>query len=136
MVIGLQYFGDTRKRVPLVAWQRGRGQPLVPLTAPAEAWDALENYVGSVAIHPGTGVIAATSSQGGRIAFWEASGRYASAIGAPEVSGIAVAGDDFVATTWAGAVYVIDAHDLSVRHERRLPDVRWDNHLRLLESVT
>lgn len=129
VVVGLQYQGDRATRVPLVAYHAHRDDPLAALDAPDDAWDALDHYVGSVALHAPTGTIAATSAPGARVAFWKLGDGYAGAIEATDVSGAATADGDFVLSAGTGELYVIDAGELRVRGQLRAADTRWDNHL-------
>jgi hypothetical protein len=128
VVIGCQHAGVPRGPAALVFTHK-RGGALRALQASATMWDEFDSYVASVAVHPESGHVAATSPLGGVVGFWDlVDGAFLGSAKAIDCAGIAVAEDCFVITTGLGETIAIDAYDQSPRGHRTSQDTRWDNH--------
>lgn len=130
VAVGMQWEGDPEAEVPLVGIDDGSGLRLLPI--PPEAFDAMAQYVGSVAVDPEGRTIAASCPRGNTITFWDAgSGEFVGS--APMADGCGVAPFEepggFVLSAGTGRLATVAAD----RRARDLagPDARfaWDNHL-------
>ncbi len=126
---GCQYEGRPDDLMPLVGSHR-RGRPPAMIDLPVTATHALKNYVGSIAVNRSGTRLAATSSRGGAVIVWETvTHRLVNKIGLRSATGIAPAGpSSFTATSGSGRS--ID----TATGRRNRSDVRWDNHLTLVET--
>nr|WP_305123133.1 DUF1513 domain-containing protein [Roseomonas sp. GC11] len=128
--VAMQYEGDERAPVPLLAVQQGAG-PLRPLDLPEPMRAACRNYIGSVATDAAGRVLAATSPRGGVALFWDlAEGRALGMARLEDVCGLAPAAvpGRFLLASGQGAL-VEAAHDGTLLRSVPGPRRAWDNHL-------
>jgi hypothetical protein len=130
VAIGMQWQGDQRAQALVGTHKRGRSIAL--MTAPAEQVRRLENYIGSIAYSDDGRSIAVTSPRGGAVHQYNAaSGQYVSDTTFADVSGVATLGQSFVVTSGTGELRAL-AHNNSGFSNQT--DVRWDNHLVVMET--
>jgi hypothetical protein len=127
VIAGLQYEGPAQAEVPLVIAKRA--DHLQPFAPPRSSVQLLANYIGSVAIHPESGRIAATSPRGGHVAFFEPDGSYLGALNFLDVSGAVAVSGYFALSTGTGRIHLVDADTLETIHTVTSETVRWDNHI-------
>lgn len=135
--VATQYQGDIYRQQPqtLVAWQSSGGE-LQPLAIAHEQIGDFRGYMADLAYADEAGVLAATSSRGNRVTFWDVSTlRFISALELPEPSGIQYLADQqvFVISGAGGALYQVGvpgaAEQVAVLYQPE--DTVWDNHLLL-----
>ncbi|MFG1427241.1 DUF1513 domain-containing protein [Roseixanthobacter glucoisosaccharinicivorans] len=114
----------------LFAIDEARG--LTAYEAPDEAWMGLRGYIGSVALDASGRIAAAASPRGGRVAFWERTGRYLGFVPFADGCGLAPTAEAgrFLATSGYGEVVLIAVEDRSPRIlARHTGGPRFDNHV-------
>jgi hypothetical protein len=83
VVFGCQFRGPEDEAPPLIGFHR-RGEAPVIVPAPDATQLSLRNYIGSVTVDAGGGIVAASAPKGGLVTYWDvASRRY---LGASELS--------------------------------------------------
>ncbi|MFS8039187.1 DUF1513 domain-containing protein [Xanthobacter sp. AM11] len=105
---------------------------LTPFDGPEAELRALRGYVGSVAFDPSGAFVACASPRGGRVAIWQADGRYVGAVPLMDGCGLAPGRDagTFVAASGYGEVIAISAGPQEVGIiARRTGGPRFDNHM-------
>ncbi|MFH1553972.1 MAG: DUF1513 domain-containing protein [Pseudomonadota bacterium] len=105
---------------------------LTAYEAPDEAWIGLRGYIGSVALDASGRIAAAASPRGGRVAFWERTGRYLGFVPFPDGCGLAPTAEAgrFLATSGYGEVILIAVEDREPRIlARHTGGPRFDNHV-------
>ena len=117
-----------------LAARHKRGGSVEVLRAPALAELALNDYLGSVAIHPATGHAGFTSPRGNVAMFWDLSGgEFLGYESLHDVCGVTVdgEGDSFALSNSLGELRSIDSASLLEHRARRRIDrsLRWDNHM-------
>lgn len=129
-----QYFGALSDHPPLLGRHR-RGQRPELFAGDADTLRALRGYLGSLAVDPHTGVVAASSPVGGLVAWWDTeSGR--SLGGTPLADGCGIAADGtgrFLLSSGDGSLLCAAPGQAA---EMRLPAgaLGWDNHMRRVWS--
>lgn len=92
----------------------------------------LNDYVGSVAIHPETGLAGFTSPRGDLAAFWHRDGKFAGHHALHDVCGITLSNDNafFILTSSNGSVHYLHHDTLQEDPTRRqlFANASWDNH--------
>ena len=105
---------------------------LTPFDAPENEWRALRGYVGSVAYDRSGRFVGCASPRGGRVAVWQADGRYLGAVPLNDGCGLAAGPEPgtFVATSGYGEVVrIAAARDGVAITARRTGGPRFDNHM-------
>lgn len=140
VVFGCQWLGDPLDG-PLLVGTLDRAGRTRFLDMPEDALPDLDNYVGSVALSEGDGIVAATSPKGGVIAFWErSSGRYLSRRTLRDVCGAAQGPSGhssrdggFLVSSGHGGINWTSADGtggpLDPIGSAALRKISWDNHL-------
>lgn len=133
--VATQYQGDIYRQQPqtLVAWQSSGGE-LKPLTIAPEQIGDFRGYMADLAYADEAGVLAATSSRGNRVTFWDVNTlKFISAQELPEPSGIQYLAEQqvFVVSGAKGALYQVgvpgSAEQVAMLYQPE--DTVWDNHL-------
>lgn len=110
----------------------GADGALAPFDAPEADLRALRGYVGSVAYDPSGAFVACASPRGGRVAVWQADGRYLGAVPLVDGCGLAAGREagTFVAASGYGEVILVaagrDGVGVAARHTG---GPRFDNHM-------
>lgn len=122
------------ERVVPLGFVHRLGDPVQALEEPSGIVAALQDYVGSVAIAPGSRVVGLTSPRGDVAAFWDVDhGLFVGHHRLADVCGIAASsdGDRFILTSSTGEVRTLNAADLFEERalRRHLDQVVWDNHV-------
>ncbi|MGQ3676470.1 DUF1513 domain-containing protein [Xanthobacter sp. TB0139] len=110
----------------------GKDATPTPFDAPDNAWRALRGYVGSVAYDASGRYVACASPRGGRVAVWQANGRYVGAVPLVDGCGLAMTTRPgaFIAASGYGELILIQAEDdhigITARHTG---GPRFDNHM-------
>jgi hypothetical protein len=74
VVFGCQYRGPEQDTPPLIGFHRRVERPvIVEASGPVQA--SLRNYIGSVAVDAGGGIVAASAPKGGLITYWDVASR-------------------------------------------------------------
>ncbi len=132
VAIGMQYEGDRRKQVPLVALHKAGGTVRL-LQAPAEVARRMRHYIGSVAFDAGGRFVAATSPRGHIVTVWDIkAGAYHGCTKATDASGVAptVQADEFLIAGGDGVLRLVNARSGGIAVlSKSNPERRWDNHL-------
>ena len=124
IVAALQWQGDPREAVPLVARFTPGVEATEFLAHPATA--ALTQYAGSIAVAPGSGEIAVTGPKGNQVVFFGAEGAADDGAVLGEASGVAQMPDG-LAITCTGGLALYRGGALT---EVPVPGgYTWDNHL-------
>ena len=135
--IGMQFEGDRRLDVPLVALL-DRREGIRFLTAPAPTRSAMTQYVGSIRFDTTGTFVAASCPRGNLVVVWNAgTGRFVHAFTARDASGLVPTGQkgEFLATGGDGALHRIDAVRLTIATVAGSNLARrWDNHARMIPS--
>lgn len=135
--IATQYQGDIYRRQPqtLVAWQPFGGE-LKPLSIDDDKIGDFRGYMADLAYADDAGVLAATSSRGNRVTFWDVTSlEFISALELPEPSGIQYLADKqiFVVSCAKGLLYQVsmsgEVRSAAVLYQSE--STVWDNHLLL-----
>ncbi len=110
------------------------GQPIRLLSQPEMLIEQMNDYVGSVAIHPTSRIAGFTSPRGNVVGFWDIdTGEYKGYHALRDVCGIAtqIEQSSFVITNSNGLVKTLDAHSLVEKTQLRkhYPQYHWDNHM-------
>jgi hypothetical protein len=131
VVFGCQYRGPEQEAPPLVGFHR-RGETPVIVAAPSGTQQALRNYVGSIAVDSGGGIVAASAPKGGLITYWDIASR--SYLGACDLSdgcGLAPTHHraSFLLTSGEGWLATAAADGTM---KRRSTAYQWDNHVILV----
>ncbi len=126
VAFAMQWQGDTAEHPPLLGLHQIGSAPVL-LSAPGDLQPTMKGYGASVAFS-GDGQSAGISSSRGNTAhFYDvASAGFATAITAPDVSGLSGTQQGFLATTGLGEV--LDIRKNVIQNVSRHP-VSWDNHL-------
>lgn len=133
--IALQYKGQ-KNEPPVVGFQRGE-QAIRLAKAPGKLHWMMNQYTGSICIHPQTGLAAISCPRGNMLTFWDSrTATFLSAIDIHDVGGLALSddGEAFLATGGTGKLYRINIATLGLA-EQRLPEwpkAHWGNHLTAL----
>lgn len=115
--IGCQYQGPKTDLPPLILRVR-KGDGYKPVMLPDEAQTQLSNYIGSVAVNVGEGLVAVTSPHGNCAAILEAvTGKLVRLIDQTDVCGVAAQGSAFLTSSSEGNF-----------GDARLA-MSWDNHI-------
>ncbi len=123
----MQWQGGAARQPPLLGLHR-RGQAPRLLAAPGAIQRRMRGYAGSIAFGAGHRV-AITAPRGGLMAvFYSETGVLSAVLDAPDICGVAGAGDGLVFTTGAG-------HLGAPGRRRRAPDLQFDNHLVAVPSA-
>lgn len=129
--IGMQFEGDRRRRVPLVA-MTDRVQGIKFLKAPPSVLHGMAQYVGGIRFDVSGSYVAASCPRGNLVVVWDAfTGGFVHAFTAKDASGLTATGQrgEFLATGGDGALYTIDAiRQTTETTKGRNVDRRWDNH--------
>ena len=138
MQVQRQFAGHSRP-VPVAAMHR-RGQAITLLEAPGALLDAMNDYVGSVALSNRSRLAGFASPRGNLAVFWHLdTGDYAGHHRLGDVCGISCSGQSssFLLSNSSGDLRVLDEMTLAERVAARQHHAgfRWDNHLSLVESV-
>lgn len=144
VVFGCQWLGEPLDG-PLLVGVMDRDGRTRFLDMPEDALPALNNYIGSVALSAGDGIVAATSPKGGAVAFWDrSSGRYLGCRAMRDVCGVAPAPPvarevkraGFLISSGHGGVSRAaadgSASSLVPIGGAALRKMSWDNHLLML----
>lgn len=114
----------------------GETGQLVAFDAPENEWRALRGYVGSVAYDRSGRFVACASPRGGRVAVWQADGRYLGAVRLVDGCGLAPGrrAGSFIATSGYGEMVRIAVSEDGVTIvARRTGGPRYDNHMVALD---
>ncbi|MFD1883720.1 DUF1513 domain-containing protein [Paracoccus pacificus] len=125
VAFAMQWEGDPARIVPLLGLAR-RGRAPVLAEAPDTDLVAMKGYAGSIALDPARGEVGITSPHGGALMVHDLEGRLRRMYRRPDVSGIALGPDGFVATDGNGAVMKATGARLELLNRS---EVAWDNHL-------
>lgn len=133
VAIGLQYQGDKRDDVPLVAFH-SRGEALRLVRAPAAVNSAMKQYCGSVRFDKSGEFVAISSPRGNLITFWDqGKSQYIDKISSRDGCGIArtYQPGEFLISTGRGHCY---RYNLLRQEREKLSltlntPIAWDNHL-------
>lgn len=133
VAIGLQYQGDKRDDVPLVAFHK-RGHQLELVRAPAAVNAAMKQYCGSVRFDQSGEYAAISSPRGNLVTFWHpAKATFTDHIKSRDGCGVARTSQpgEFLISTGRGYCY---RYNLLTQQKEKLPlklgqAVSWDNHL-------
>jgi hypothetical protein len=134
IAIAMQYEGDIRDPVPLVAIHDG--DRLRPLEAPPAVQAQMRQYGGSVAVDRGGSQIAVSAPRGNLITFWDAAeGAYLTSTMVPDGCGVAPTEQpgQFLITSGLGQVVRFEPKSgwRTLLELADLPETGWDNHLRM-----
>jgi hypothetical protein len=127
VVFGCQFRGPEDETPPLIGFHR-RGDAPVIMPAPDATQSSLRNYIGSVTVDAGGGIVAASAPKGGLVTYWDvARRRY---LGATELSdgcGLAPThrSANFLLTSGEGWLATAEANGAMAR---QLSSFHWDNH--------
>jgi hypothetical protein len=127
VVFGCQYRGLEQDAPALVGFHR-RGETPVVVEAPGEMQIGLRNYIGSVAVDSGGGIVAASAPKGGVVTYWDVTARrYLGVSGLNDGCGLAPThrAAHFLLTSGEGWLATSDASGAMSRH---LSAYHWDNH--------
>jgi hypothetical protein len=133
VAFGCQYEGDDGLLRPLVGKVTRDGDPEL-LAMPELELEAMNEYIGSVALDSTGETLAATSPRGGRVALWRLrTGAFAGLHDLSDVCGVApaAAGGAFMLTSGNAGICRLTA-DGALR-QAAPPSWAWDNHLRLID---
>ncbi len=122
---GCQHASPSQAGAALV-YRHSPGQAVTALAGDTNLWSQFDSYIGSVAVHPQSGAVAATSPVGGVVGLWQQ--ETPNTLTIVDGSGVAVAEDCFIVTTGIGELHIIDASTLQRRGVISAQEVRWDNH--------
>lgn len=129
LAVAMQYEGDRRDEVPLVALVRPGGE--LRLLGAEPMGGRMRHYTGAVCFDGSGGVVAVSAPRGNLVGLWDAdSGRLLGRIPSADSSGIAPAGPGrFVIAGGDGAIRMggVDGPPVVVRPPGG--GVRWDNHV-------
>ncbi len=119
--------------VPLTASHK-RGQEITTFLQPEILIAQMDDYVGSVEIHPISRIAGFTSPRGNVVGFWNVdTGEYQGYHALNDVCGIAAQAEAsaFIITNSKGLVQTLDAHSLVEDKQLRkhYPQYHWDNHM-------
>ena len=136
VVFGCQHLGPKSEHPPLIGFHKRGRSPEFAL-APSTIFRAMRNYVGSVAINNLDQVVAATSSPGGTVAFFDIpTRRFIGRRSLKFVGGIASRGNKsgFIATTGSGELHTVRniRAGLNSRLVLDQSSVNWDNHVTII----
>ena len=121
---GGQYEGGETDTVNLVGTHRLGGDASL-LSAPADAYAGMRQYVGAVTVNDAGTRVAATSPVGGHVVIFDAATRgFVESRTIADVCGIAPDGRDFFISDGTGRLW--QGRNLI----SETPDVAWDNHVR------
>ena len=123
--------------VPLAAIHIPQAATLTPLQQPQTLITQMQDYIGSVAIHPDLRIAGFTSPRGNLTAFWSIDdGRFMGYHRLHDACGIAISNDQkhFVLSSSSGQIRFITANNLTeVKNKRQhYPGTQWDNHLLII----
>jgi hypothetical protein len=124
---------DNNELTPLAAIHKP-GQPIKVLNAPEALMNKLNDYMGSVAIHNDSRIVAFTSPRGDLAMFWNLDDLSLQSYHAfHDVCGLTVSQDNkyFVLSNSAGKIRQINARTLKIDKLKSLhfPQKSWDNHM-------
>ncbi|MEX2454826.1 MAG: DUF1513 domain-containing protein [Rhodospirillaceae bacterium] len=132
LAIAMQYEGDVRDRVPLIALAEV-GSPFRYVKAPADIDRRMRQYTGSTVFDSSGDYLAVSSPRGSVIGLWDArTGGFLRDLPAPDASGLAPTGErgGFLLTGGDGAIRTVAADRPEVAGLRGADRaIRWDNHL-------
>jgi uncharacterized protein len=127
VVFGCQYHGPEEDTPPLIGFHRRGGQPII-VPAPDAMQSALRNYIGSVTVDAGGGIVAASAPKGGLITYWDVAGRrFLGTCGLRDGCGLAPThhSASFLLTSGEGWLATAEADGAMTRQSSRF---HWDNH--------
>ena len=125
---------DHNRTVALGALHHPNTEYLQLLEQPDTLIAQMQDYAGSVALHPSRNIAGLTSPRGNLAAFWSTeNGQLMGYHSLHDVCGIAVSQDQqhFVLSNSTGQMRFLHADTLQEDRAQRivLPDTQWDNHL-------
>lgn len=129
---GAQYQGEDGANPPLVGRHR-RGREIELFSGPESTLNALDNYVGSVAVDLSGEILATSSPRGGVVVFWDTeSGRCLGERVLKDGCGVApLAKGRVLETSGRGAIVKTGPQGEPQRLRPQSPELpAWDNHLR------
>jgi hypothetical protein len=127
VVFGCQYRGPEADTPPLIGFHR-RGEEPVIVPAPSTTQTALRNYIGSVTVDAGGGIVAASAPKGGLVTYWDvASRRFLGTCELGDGCGLAPThhSASFLLTSGEGWLATGEADGTVSRQSSRF---HWDNH--------
>ena len=132
VAFGMQYEGDRRDRVPMIALVTGGAAPRL-LKAPGGVDHMMRHYTGSTVFDSSGRYVAVSSPRGHVVGVWETrSADFVGNVKARDACGLAATGKtgEFLVTSGDGSIRLCDAPGLRTR-ELRAADrsVHWDNHI-------
>ena len=134
-VFGMQFEGDKRRPVPLVALLT-TDRAFRFLTAPPETLRRMQQYVGSVRFDRSGRYVATSCPRGNMVVIWNAeTGAFLRAVTAPDASGLAATSrtGEFLVTSGTGSLSVIGpAREEPRVVKREDAGLHWDNHTRAI----
>jgi hypothetical protein len=127
VAFGCQFHGREGDFPPLIGFHR-RGERPVIVPAPGATQTSLRNYIGSVTVDAGGGIVAASAPKGGLVTYWDVSSRRF--LGTSELGdgcGIAPTHHraNFLLTSGEGWLVTAEADGTMSRRSSRF---HWDNH--------
>lgn len=132
IAFGMQYEGDVRDRVPLVALADAGGQVRY-IEAPEGLEQRMRHYTGSVVFDRSGEFLAVSSPVGGVVGLWETeSGKFIRDLPARDASGLSATdrAGTYLLTGGDGSIRTISASRADYRELKPAdPTVMWDNHL-------
>lgn len=131
VAVGLQHQTHTSQQQSLTAWCDN--STLGWLDGTTKVSPLLKHYIASVAVSS-DGLIGYTAPRGNKVLFVDAlSGELKSSLYLGDPGGIAFneLKQQFVVSTGAGGVYLIDAQGLRIVGGKEFEGIRWDNHMML-----
>ncbi len=133
----LQYQGNAYQSTPesLVAWLAPGGS-LRLLESEPESIKSMHGYMGDIAYHQPSNVLAVTSPKGNQVTFWSPQQQTNIwNLSVPQACGISTNQHGFVVSTQTGALLHIKASHIPVAAQQLLSsnnEFAWDNHSQLL----
>ena len=132
IAFAMQYEGDVRDRVPLVAFARAGGE-VAFAAGPADLDRQMKQYTGSVAFDRSGAWLAVSSPRGSTVGLWDAAhGTFVRNLPARDASGLAAGPlpGTFLLTGGDGSIRLVSAID-GAEAALHAPDraIQWDNHL-------
>ena len=127
VVFGCQFRGPEDETPPLIGFHR-RGDVPVIEPAPDATQSSLRNYVGSVTVDAGGGIVAASAPKGGLVTYWDvASRRYLGASKLSDGCGLAPTHRSANSLLTSGEGWLATA-EANGRMARQFSSFHWDNH--------
>ena len=123
--------------VPLAAIHKPQSTALTLLEQPHSLITQMQDYIGSVAIHPELGIAGFTSPRGNLAAFWSIDdAHFMGYHHLHDACGIALSPDKnhFLLSSSSGQIRFITANTLTEAKNKRqhYPSTQWDNHLLII----